>query len=116
MEDVRRPVHHLCRCTAHSPRPTAIAAGVPMQPGGRAQERGVQHEREIGPGSCQDVAEGSGRAACVTSETPGGISNHHHHHHHNRVDTYVAWRGEEGKKGGRGRATGHVHQEKSDGR
>lgn len=63
-------MHHLCR-------PMAIAAGVPMQPGGPNEgcnkgespwRRGVR--LSAGGGEVD-------RAACVTSEAPGGISNHH---------------------------------------
>lgn len=54
-------------------------------------ERGVQRGRGRDPwrrGSARGLSAGGGevdRAACVTSEAPGGIGNHH-----NRVDAYVA--------------------------
>lgn len=51
-------------------------------------ERGVQRGGGSGGGSARGLSAGGGevdRAACVTSEAPGGIGNHH-----NRVDAYVA--------------------------
>lgn len=80
-------MHHLCR-------PMAIAAGVPMQPGGpnegcnKGEGEGSLAEGVVGGRSARGLSAGGGevdRAACVTSEAPGGIGNHH-----NRVDAYVA--------------------------